>query len=61
MTDLVVPEQQQAEGMKVKNRSSQWIARKLRMTIGYDLVVGVLEFMERGIAAGSSHIKQDAK
>ncbi|OXM76791.1 hypothetical protein C364_05298 [Cryptococcus neoformans Bt63] len=61
LTDLVVPEQQQDEGMKVKNRPSQWIAKKLGRTIGYDLLVGVLEFKEQAIAAGSSHIKQDAK
>lgn len=46
-TGLAVSEQQQHEGMKVKNKCSQWIARKLGRTIGYGLVSGILELESR--------------
>lgn len=55
-TGLAVSEQQQHEGMKVKNKCSQWIARKLGRTIGYDLVSGILE-LERQTTEGSPHIR----
>lgn len=59
-TDLVVSEQQQDQGMKVKNKCPQWIASKLGRTIGYDLVAGILEF-ERQTIEGSPHIRQDIR